>query len=81
MKWNATFRPASTGLDHALMVDCGLTQMLAEAGRNVAFHFQYFLILGSMKNIFNIYDHIEPLPNLRKAEPIMAYIFVTMAIF
>ena len=26
----ATFRPASTGLDHALMVACGLKQVLAE---------------------------------------------------
>ena len=26
----ATFRPASTGLDHALVVACGLKQILAE---------------------------------------------------
>ena len=27
---NTTFRPASTGLDHALVVACGLTEILVE---------------------------------------------------
>ena len=27
LKWNAAFRPASTGLYHALVVACGLTQI------------------------------------------------------
>ena len=39
LKQNEMFRPASTGLDYALVVACGLTQTL-EAGRNVEFRFK-----------------------------------------
>ena len=31
----ATFRPACTGLDHAFMVACGLTQILAEGSGRI----------------------------------------------
>ena len=41
---NTTFRPDSTGLDHGLVVACGLTQILAEAVGQT--HWNWWTLLG-----------------------------------